>query len=131
MRKFFVSLSLAAAGVLGLSTLPAAEAQASVRVYVDLGDVIFSSGRPYHRHSRAPLHVVHYSYGPRYYHYGPPRVVHHYAPPPRVVHHYYAPPPRVRHVHHHHGSRHYAPPRQHYRGGKHHNRGQGRGRGRR
>lgn len=103
MRRFVTSLALAAAGMLALTALPVSEAHASPRIYVDFGDVFFSAGRPYDRYSRAPLHVVHYDYGPRYYHYGPPA---------RVVHHY-APPPRVRHVYHHHPGRGYGPPRHH------------------
>lgn len=118
MRHLVASITLAAAGVLGLSTFPASQAQASdVRIFVDLGDILFSAGRPYHRHTREPLHVVHHRYGPRYYHHaprfhGPPRHVvhHHYAPPRRVVHHYYAPPPRhYRSVRHHPGRGHGAP----------------------
>ncbi|MBS7458215.1 hypothetical protein [Coralloluteibacterium stylophorae] len=99
------------AALAGAATLVPVEAQARVRVYVDLGDVLFSAGRPYHRHSHAPLYVVHTGYGPRYYHYGPV-----YAPPPRYYapppprYYYHAPPPRV------YAPRvRYAPPPRHWR----------------
>ncbi|MFC4726790.1 hypothetical protein [Coralloluteibacterium thermophilus] len=125
MRKL-ASLALAAVFAAGSAFVPApAEARDRVRIYVDLGDVLFSAGRPYYRHTRAPLYVAHGPYGPRYYHYAPPPppVVVYRAPPPR----YYAPPPprywhgdyRRSHAKHHH----------HHHRNDHRGRGHGHGRG--
>lgn len=84
MRKLILSFVLAAAGAVGLTATQPARAYDDGRIFVSIGDVAFSYGRPYHRHSRAPLYVVQESWGPRYY-YNPPVV---YAP------RYYDPPRR-------------------------------------
>lgn len=91
MRKLILSFVLATAGAVGMTASAPASAYDDGRIFVSIGDVSFAYGRPYHRHSRQPLYVVHESWGPRYY-YTAPR---YYAPPPR----YYAPP------------RYYVPPR--------------------
>jgi hypothetical protein len=79
MRNILFSLVLAAAGATGLALSSDAQAGGG-RIYVDIGDVSFSYGRPYYRHSREPLYVV-YEYGyPRYYRVAPAPV--YYAPPP-------------------------------------------------
>lgn len=92
MRKLILSFVLATAGAVGLTAAEPASAYNDGRIFVSIGDVSFSYGQPYHRHSRAPLYVVHGSWGPRYYYTAP---THYYAPPPR----YYAAPryvaPRV------------------------------------
>ena len=93
LAKYALPLLLAVAGTVGVVT-PKEAAASDIRVFVDLGDIVFMSGRPYHRHSRAPLYVVHERWGPRYYYHRPapvyyaPRPVY-YAPPPV----YYTPPP--------------------------------------
>lgn len=91
MRKLILSFVLATAGAVGLTATQPARAYDDGRIFVSIGDVAFSYGRPYHRHSRAPLYVVHESWGPRYY-YNAPR---YYAPPPPRRHYapvYYSPP---------------------------------------
>jgi hypothetical protein len=86
MRKLIISLLLAAGGAIGLAGSTAAQAYDSSRIFVDLGDVTFSYGRPYWRHNHEPLYVVYERGYPRYYRvaagygYG-------YAPPPPA--HYY------------------------------------------
>jgi hypothetical protein len=97
LAKYALPLLLAVAGTVGVVT-PKEAAASDIRVFVDLGDIVFMSGRPYHRHSRAPLYVVHERWGPRYYYHRPAPV--YYAPRPV----YYAPPP---------------PPRYHYRDWRH------------
>jgi hypothetical protein len=89
MRKVMFSLLLAAAGAIGLTAAPAAEAYDSGRIYVGIGDVVFSYGRPYWRHNHEPLYVVYERGYPRYYR--APAPVYYAPPPPRYV---YAPPPR-------------------------------------
>ena len=93
MRKLILSFVLATAGAVGLTAAEPASAYNDGRIFVSIGDVSFSYGQPYHRHSRAPLYVVHESWGPRYYYTAP---THYYAPPPPR---YYAAPryvaPRV------------------------------------
>lgn len=108
MRKTVSILILAAAMLSGLA-LARPAAAGDVRVYVDLGDIVFASGRPYHRHSREPLYVEYWYGAPRYYrvagpYYPPPRHVRHYAPPGHYVRHYGPPPKRwhKRHRHHDH-----------------------------
>lgn len=73
-----IPLLAGAALALGLCFGASTRAHASdVRVFVSLGDVMFSAGQPYHRHHHYPLHVVHSAYGPRYFYDAPP--------PPRHV----------------------------------------------
>ena len=79
MRKTMISLLLAAVGAIGLAGSTAVEAR-DARIYVDLGDVAFSYGRPYYRYNREPLYVVYERGYPRYYRTGPAR---YYAHPPR------------------------------------------------
>jgi hypothetical protein len=92
MRKLIFSLLLASAGVIGLAGAAPAEAYDSARIYVGIGDVVFSYGRPYWRHNSEPLYVVYERGYPRYYrlssssyyaptYYAPP--AYHYAPPVR------------------------------------------------
>lgn len=76
MRTIVLTVALAVAGLFGLSFTPAAHAD-GVRVFVDLGDVYFTAGRPYYRHNRQPLYVVHHAYGPRYYYSRPAYPVSH------------------------------------------------------
>lgn len=82
MSKLIFSLLLAASGALGLASSNTAEAYDRGRIFVDIGDVTFSYGRPYWRFNHAPLYVVYERGYPRYYryddgyYYGPPR----YAP---------------------------------------------------
>lgn len=71
MRKTILTLFLAAAGAIGLAGPAPASAQ-SGRIYVDVGDVTFSYGRPYWRHNREPLYVVYDRGYPRYYRYSRP-----------------------------------------------------------
>ena len=71
MRKAMLSLVLAAAGVVGLAGSAPASAD-SGRIYVGLGDVMFSYGRPYWRHNREPLYVVYERGYPRYYRHSRP-----------------------------------------------------------
>ncbi len=74
MRNTLFALMLSAAGLFGLAAIPST-AQADARIYVDLGDVFFSYGRPHYRYDRAPLYVTYDGYGhPRYYRYAPRRV---------------------------------------------------------
>ncbi len=105
LAKYLLPVLLAVAGTVGV-VAPKEAAASDIRVFVDLGDIVFSAGRPYHRHSHAPLYVVHERWGPRYYYHRPapvyyPRRPAYYAPPRPV---YYAPPP---------------PPRHHYRDWRH------------
>lgn len=97
-------LPLLAGAVLALGLCFGASAQAhgsDVRVFVSFGDVMFSAGRPYHRHHHYPLHVVHATHGPQYYYTAPPpQHYHHHRPVPVYGygdHHGYhyrpAPPP--------------------------------------
>ena len=101
-----VSLLAGAALALGLCFGASTQAHASdVRVFVSLGDVMFSAGRPYHRHHHHPLHVVHAAYGPQYYYVAPP-------PPPRPYHHHNH---HRRHNHHYSASAHHHAHGYHYR----------------
>lgn len=98
MRSF--PLLAGAALALGLCFGAPAQAHGSdVRVFVSFGDVMFSAGRPYHRHHHYPLHVVHAAHGPQYYYMAPP------PPPPR---HYYRHPREAPVYGYHHGY-HYRP----------------------
>lgn len=90
MRKLILSFVLATAGAVGLTATQPARAYDDGRIFVSIGDVAFSYGRPYHRHSRAPLYVVHESWGPRYYYHAPVYRAPVYSP------RYYAPPPPPR-----------------------------------
>ncbi|MCX7564105.1 hypothetical protein OS176_11300 [Xanthomonadaceae bacterium XH05] len=78
---------------LGLSFGGVAQAHGSdVRVFVSFGDVMFSAGRPYHRHHHYPLRVVHAAHGPQYYYVAPPPRPHyphyrHHHPTPVYGHH--------------------------------------------
>lgn len=75
-----------AALALGLSVGAPVQAHGSdVRVFVSFGDVMFSAGRPYHRHHHYPLHVVHAAHGPQYYYMAPPPPP---PPPPRYYRHH-------------------------------------------
>ncbi len=67
MRKVMLSLVLAAAGAIGLAGSTPAAAYDSGRIYVGIGDVTFSYGRPYYRHNWEPLYVVYERGYPRYY----------------------------------------------------------------
>lgn len=67
MRKLLFSMLLAAAGATGLATSGSADAFDGGRVYIDIGDVSFSYGRPYWRYNREPLYVVYERGYPRYY----------------------------------------------------------------
>lgn len=87
MRKFMLPLLLATAGAIGMAAAPSAEAYDSGRIYVGIGDVVFSYGRPYYRHNHEPLYVVYERGYPRYYRM--PAPVYYAPPPPRYV---YAPP---------------------------------------
>lgn len=100
MRTLILSLSLAALAAVGLTASPQARAS-DLRVYVDLGDIVFDYGRPYYRHGYVPLYVETIRYGPPRYYYHPRPVRHyHYAPPGHYVRHY-APPPRHHGKYHH------------------------------
>lgn len=101
-------LSLLASALLltlGLALTPAAKAHGpDTRIWVSIGDVVFSAGHPYHRHLHHPLHVVHVGHAPRYYYRAPP-------------------PPRPRHHRHHGPVKVYAPgPYPHYYARGHHHR---------
>jgi hypothetical protein len=109
MRKVIFSLLLASAGAIGLAGSTAAEAYDSGRIYVGIGDVTFSYGRPYWRHNHEPLYVVYERGYPRYYRVPTPAYPAYYAPPVRYV---YAPPPRGRYYDHRYGYRDY---RDHHR----------------
>lgn len=105
MRAMALFLSLAAAGLFGLAGATPARAS-DVRVYVDLGDIVFTSGRAHYRHTREPLYVEYHRYGPpRYYrvvehrYYGPPGPPH-FVPPGHYVRHYGPPPKRYKHRDH-------------------------------
>ena len=74
MRKVMLSLVLAAAGAIGLAGSAPASAD-SGRIYVGIGDVHFSYGRPYWRHNNEPLYVVYERGYPRYYRYSRPYYV--------------------------------------------------------
>lgn len=95
-----LSLLAGAALALGLACVTPAKAHGSdARVWVSIGDVSFSAGRPYHRHHHHPLQVIHGRHGPRYYYipapayaYYPPHV-HPHAPYGYRVHLHYAYPP--------------------------------------
>jgi hypothetical protein len=89
MRKVMFSLVLAAAGAIGLGVAPAADAYDSGRIYVGIGDVTFSYGRPYWRHNNEPLYVVYERGYPRYYRV--PAPAYYYAPPPSYGYSYYEP----------------------------------------
>lgn len=78
VRHLTLSLLLAAAGVVGLVDSAPAVAHDSSHIYVGIGDVMFSYGRPYYRHTREPLFVVYERGYPRYYRIV--RAVPYYAP---------------------------------------------------
>ncbi len=119
MRNSLCALLLSVAGALGLAAIPST-ASADARIYVDIGDVGFSVGRPYYRYDRTPLYVTYDRYRqPRFYRYGP-RPAHrvgYYDPyydsrvivQPRVVYRdrYYRDGYRDRFWVDHHGRRHY------------------------
>lgn len=71
MRKVLLSLVLATAGAIGLAS-PAPASADSGRIYVGIGDVHFTYGRPYWRHNNEPLYVVYERGYPRYYRYSRP-----------------------------------------------------------
>ena len=77
MRNALFALLLSVAGALGLAAVPSnAQAYDDARIYVDLGDVSFSYGRPYWRYDNTPLYVTYDRWNrPRYYRYGPRRVI--------------------------------------------------------
>lgn len=69
MRKTLFAIPLIlAAGLIGFSG--SALAGGRTRIYVDIGDVYFEHGNPYHRGGGALLSVGYYYGAPRYYHYG-------------------------------------------------------------
>jgi len=76
MRNALFTLLLSVAGALGMTVIPGnAQAYDNTRIYVHLGDVGFSYGRPYWRHDNTPLYVTYDRYHrPRYYRHGPRRV---------------------------------------------------------
>jgi len=76
MRNALFTLLLSVAGALGMTVFPGnAQAYDNTRIYVHLGDVGFSYGRPYWRHDNTPLYVTYDRYHrPRYYRHGPRRV---------------------------------------------------------
>lgn len=84
------TLLAGAALALGLSVGAPAQAHGSdARIWVSIGDVAFSAGRPYHRQHHYPLHKVRGKHGPRYYYtpvpgyaYYPPRPGFGHYPPP-------------------------------------------------
>ncbi len=95
-----LSLLAGAALALGLSFGAPAQAHGSdARIWVSIGDVSFSAGRPYHRHHRHPLHVVRGAHGPRYYYVPAPTYVYHPTHPRPAygyrgpAHYHYPPPP--------------------------------------
>ena len=103
------TMSLLAGTVLALGLAFAAPANAhnrhssQARVWVSLGDVVFSAGVPYHRQYRQPLFAESGRHGPRYYYYGPHQSyrgpVHGYVPGYYYEQSYYGPaplPPRRR-----------------------------------
>ncbi len=77
---------LLAAGLGLAALLPAPQARAAdIRVFVDLGDLVFRAGVPYYRYGGAydRVFVEYDRYGrPYYYRRMPDRVVYRYAPPP-------------------------------------------------
>jgi hypothetical protein len=84
MRKLMFSLLLAVGGAMGLAASTSAQAYHDDRIYVGIGDVTFSYGRPYWRYDNTPLYVLYERGYPRYYrvvsrHYGPGYA---YPPPP-------------------------------------------------
>lgn len=103
MRTVLLTIALAVAGLFGLGYTAPAHAD-GVRVFVDFGDVYFTAGRPYYRHTHQPLYVMHHAYGPRYYYSRPAYPVDYrygYAPRPA----YYGYGIEYRSGHHH--RRHY------------------------
>lgn len=120
MRTAMLSMLFAAAAAFGTMALPStANARDNARIYVDLGDVGFSYGRPYYRYDRTPLYISYdRHHRPRYYRHAPRPYVRHrargyYNPPVVVVrddrhyrHSYRHDPPRRFRVDHH-GRRHY------------------------
>ena len=97
-----IPLLAGAALALGLCFGAPARAHGSdLRVFVSFGDVMFSAGRPYHRHQHYPLHVVHAAHGPQYYYMAPPPP----PPPPRHYYRHHRPAP----VYGHHHGYHYRP----------------------
>lgn len=79
MRTILLTVALAVAGLFSLGYTAPAHA-GGVRVFVDLGDVYFTAGRPYNRHGHAPLYVARYAYGPRYYYNAPQYPAYYRAP---------------------------------------------------
>lgn len=81
--------------------LPAPAQASDVRIWVDLGDVLFIAGQPHHRMNRQPLHILPGRHGPRYYYNRPLRtgIVAPYGPhyrhgPNVIIHHDVRYPPR-------------------------------------
>lgn len=94
------ALLAGAALALGLALTPSVHAHGTdARIWVSLGDVVFTAGVPYHRYSHQPLFIEAGRHGPRYYHYGPSS--RHFRPGPVRGHvrgyaydaRYYLPPP--------------------------------------
>jgi hypothetical protein len=89
--------------VLGLTLASPSQAHGpNTRVWVSIGDVVFSAGHPYHRHLHHPLQVVHVGHSPRYYYAPPPPRPHHYRErgPARVYGHSAYPPYYSHHYRH-------------------------------
>jgi hypothetical protein len=83
-RAFIAPLLAAGLGLAALLPAPQARA-ADIRVFVDLGDLVFRAGVPYYRYGGdyGRVYVEYDRYGrPHYYRRMPERVVYRYAPPP-------------------------------------------------
>lgn len=91
------TLSLVAGAVLALGLVAATPATArggDARIWVSMGDVMFSAGRPYHRHHHHPLQILHGPRGPSYYYYPVPAYGYYPMPPrPYAYPAYYPPAP--------------------------------------
>ncbi|HET9049781.1 MAG TPA: hypothetical protein VFN29_12575 [Chiayiivirga sp.] len=88
-------LPILASAVLALGLVAATPAGAhgpEARVWVSIGDVAFSAGRPFHRHHHHPLQVIHGSHGPRYYFVPSPGYSYYPVPRPVAVPMYSYPP---------------------------------------
>ncbi len=111
-----LSLLAGAVMALGLTVAPRANAHGpDSRIWVSMGDVVFSAGRPYHRHHHRPLRVIHGHHGPRYYYVPTPTYGYYPAPRPLAfpayayppAHFHPAPPPPRPGYHRHHRSGYY------------------------
>jgi len=76
MRSALFAILFTVVCALGTSAMPSNVQAQDARIYVDLGDVSFSYGRPYHRYDRTPLYISYDRYDrPRYYRYAPRRAL--------------------------------------------------------